>query len=133
MQSIFGPTNASRKKNIQFDAQLEKPVAERINASNLIRIKYPKRIPIICEIVGKSKTTMALDGRKFLVPGEITIGQFLMVVRKRVKLGADQALFMFMEDGSIPSPQHEIADYDKTHRNADGFLYIAVTSENAFG
>ena len=58
----------------------------RIEESRKIREKYPERIPVIVE---KSKSCQELpdiDKHKFLVPKDLTMGQFIYVIRKRIKL-----------------------------------------------
>lgn len=39
---------------------------------------------------------------RYLVPGEITLGQFVYVIRKRINLSAEKAIFMFV-DNVLPS------------------------------
>lgn len=39
---------------------------------------------------------------RYLVPSEITVGQFVYVIRKRIKLEAQKAIFVFI-DGVLPS------------------------------
>jgi GABA(A) receptor-associated protein len=112
------------KENISFD----KRKAESINIIN----KYPNRIPIIVEINKKYKKNLLLDKRKYLVPGDLNIGQFLYVIRKRMLLEPNKALFMFVNN-SIPPTSNTIHMVYDTHKDADGFLYFTVSLENTFG
>lgn len=48
-----------------------------------IRRKYPDRIPVIVEKAQKSRLR-DLDKKKYLVPSELTIGQFYFLIRKRL-------------------------------------------------
>lgn len=48
------------------------------------------------------KKTLELDHVRFLVPADITIGQFYFIIRKRTKLRAEDALFFFV-NGNIPA------------------------------
>ena len=57
---------------------------ERITESSKIIERYPDRIPIIVEKNKKSKIK-DIDKNKFLVPNDMTLGQFMYVVRKRIK------------------------------------------------
>jgi GABA(A) receptor-associated protein len=68
----------------------------RIAESNRIKEKYPDRIPVICEKAPKSGLPSIGNKKKFLVPADVTIASFIYVVRKRMTLEADQALFMFV-------------------------------------
>lgn len=62
-----------------------------------MRQKYPNRIPVICEKVEKSDIP-SIDKKKYLVPAELTVGQFVFVVRKRIKLSPEKAIFIFVND-----------------------------------
>ena len=58
---------------------------ERIAESSKITAKYIDRVPIVVE--AKPNANLAdLDKHKYLVPKEMTVGQFLYVIRKRLKL-----------------------------------------------
>jgi GABA(A) receptor-associated protein len=46
-----------------------------------IRAKYPDRIPVICEKATKSNLE-DIDKKKYLVPSDLTVGQFVYVIRK---------------------------------------------------
>ena len=50
-------------------------------ASERIRGKYPDRIPVICEKNEKSNVP-DIDKKKFLVPGDLTVAHFILVIRK---------------------------------------------------
>lgn len=72
---------------------LEKRKAE----ADRIRQKYPDRIPVICEKVEKSDIP-TIDKKKYLVPADLTVGQFVYVIRKRIKLSSEKAIFMFVNE-----------------------------------
>lgn len=104
----------------------------REEASRVIN-KYPDRVPIICE---KSRTASKdcpdIDKKKYLVPRDLTMGQFLYVVRKRLRLAPEKAIFLFVGNSIAPSTSsiNEIYNYNK---DGDGFLYITYGLENVFG
>ena len=58
---------------------------KRTNEANRIKQKYPDRVPIIVEIDEKSNLPQ-IDKKKYLVPHDLTISQFIYVIRKRIKL-----------------------------------------------
>jgi GABA(A) receptor-associated protein len=37
-----------------------------------------------------------IDKRKFLVPSDITMAQFMWIIRKRIQLPAEKAIFLFV-------------------------------------
>jgi GABA(A) receptor-associated protein len=73
-----------------------------------------------------------IDKKKYLVPSDLTCGQFLYVIRKRLKLPAEKAIFLFV-DGKIPSTSAMLNEIYEQHRDADGFLYMSYSDENVFG
>jgi GABA(A) receptor-associated protein len=40
---------------------------------------------------------------RYLVPADLTVGQFVYVVRKRIKLSAEKAIFIFVKDTLPPT------------------------------
>jgi len=104
---------------------------ERITESSKIIEKYPDRIPIIVEKDKKSKIK-DIDKNKFLVPNDMTLGQFMYVIRKRIKLDSTEALFFFVNNILCNNTQ-TLDEIYKTYKDKDGFLYILYTSENTFG
>ncbi len=104
----------------------------RVSESGRIRSKYPDRIPIICEKASKKSDTPDIDKNKYLVPFDLTVGQFLYVIRKRIKLPPEAALFIFI-NGSLPSTSMLISTVYENEKDPDGFLYILYSKENTFG
>ena len=108
------------------------PFEKRKNESNKIKIKYPHRVPIICE-PGPHCTLPIIDKKKYLVPTDLTMGQFLYVIRKRIHLSPELALFVFIGNNTIPSSSFLIGTIYENHKDEDGFLYITYSGENTFG
>lgn len=95
--------------------------------------KHPQRIPIICERHEfASKECPELDKKKYLLPMEITVGQFLYVIRNRLQLSPSKSIFLFI-NGIIPSTSSLVYYYYTKYRDEDGFLYINYTFEGVFG
>lgn len=105
--------------------------AERVSEATRIKEKYPDRIPIIVEKLSNSKAPL-IDKNKYLVPCDLTIGQFIYVIRKRMELPAEQALYLFVRD-SIPASSAIMINIYESYRDHDGYLYIFYSSENTFG
>ena len=104
---------------------------ERKTECGRIRAKYPDRIPVICERAFNA-TVAQVDKRKFLVPMDLTVGQFLYVIRGRMKLRADEALFVFV-GGHLPPTGGSMQELYEKHKSEDGFLYLTYNGENTFG
>ena len=78
-------------------------------ASKVIE-KYKDRVPIICERSSKASYDCPdIDKKKYLVPRDLTIGQFMYVIRKRLKLPAEKAIYLFI-NGIIPSSSHILGE-----------------------
>jgi len=96
-----------------------------------IRAKYPDRIPVIVERA--EKTDIAdIDKKKYLLPSDLTVGQFVFVIRKRIKLSAEKAIFIFVKNVLPPTSQCISAVYEE-QKDEDGFLYITYSGESTFG
>lgn len=105
----------------------------RATESSRIREKFPGRIPIIVERSPRADKTMeAIDKNKFLVPADLTLGQFVYVIRKRMNLPSDKALFVFVGN-SLPTTGSLIRELFHSYRNDDGFLYMEYCGESTFG
>ncbi|CAA0826509.1 Autophagy-related protein 8c [Striga hermonthica] len=111
--------------------KLEHPLERRQAESSRIREKYPDRVPVIVEKAGKSEIA-DIDKKKYLVPADLTVGQFVYVVRKRIKLSAEKAIFVFVND-MLPSTAALMSAIYDENKDEDGFLYMTYSGENTFG
>ncbi|KAF3495519.1 hypothetical protein DY000_02054045 [Brassica cretica] len=135
------------KSTFKQEHDLEKRSAEAAR----IREKYPDRIPLndhlrvmivthfvcVCGIqviVEKAEKSdiPTIDKKKYLVPADLTVGQFVYVIRKRIKLSADKAIFIFVDNVLPPTGALMSAVYEEK-KEEDGFLYVTYSGENTFG
>ena len=103
----------------------------RIEEATRIMRAYPDRIPVVCE-KEQFRDFPTLDKKKYLVPKDITVGQFIHVIRKRLKLPPDIAMFL-LTNGVIPNTSSPMDIIYSVHKAQDNFLYITYTGENTFG
>ncbi|GIL55227.1 hypothetical protein Vafri_10811 [Volvox africanus] len=96
-----------------------------------IKEKYPDRIPVIVEKAERSDIP-DIDKKKYLVPSDLTVGQFVYVIRKRIKLSPEKAIFIFVKNVLPPTAALMSSIYED-HKDEDGFLYITYSGENTFG
>lgn len=106
---------------------------KRREECNRILDKYNDRLPIICE---RSKYNTRLlpdiDKTKYLVPMDLSVSQFMYIIRKRLQLAAEISIY-FSINGSVPASSDMLSKlYDK-YKDPDGFLYIKYCGENTFG
>ncbi|KAL5578833.1 hypothetical protein UlMin_011275 [Ulmus minor] len=111
--------------------KLEHTLERRKKEATHIREKYPGRIPVIVEKAGKSDIP-DIDKKKYLVPADLSIGQFVYVVRKRIKLSAEKAIFVFVNN-TLPSTAALMSSIYEENKDEDGFLYMTYSGENTFG
>ncbi|KAI3836645.1 hypothetical protein MKX03_034928 [Papaver bracteatum] len=111
--------------------KMEHPLERRQAKSAHIREKYPDRIPVIVE-KAKRSDILDIDKKKYLVPANLTVGQFVYVVRKRIKLSAEKAIFIFVKNILPPTAAMISAIYEEK-KDKYGFLYMGYSGENTFG
>lgn len=112
--------------------QKNKSIELRKKEAHSIRTKYPDKIPIIVEKDQKCKDVKEIDKKKFLVPSDLTMGQFAYVIRKRIKINAEKAIFLFINN-RLPATSSPLSIIYDEHKNEDGFLYVTYSGENTFG
>lgn len=103
----------------------------RLNESMRVLTKYPDRIPIICE-KHLGCDLMEINKQKYLVENDLTCGQFIYVIRQRLRLPPEKAIFLIV-NGIIPPTTSTISEIYNKYKNEDGFLYISYMNENVFG
>uniref|UniRef100_A0A670ZQ17 GABA type A receptor associated protein like 1 n=1 Tax=Pseudonaja textilis TaxID=8673 RepID=A0A670ZQ17_PSETE len=115
---------------MKFVYKEEHPFEKCRSEGEKIWKNYPDRVPVIVEKVPKAQIG-DLD-KKYLVPSNLTVGQFYFRIRKRIYLRAEDALFFFVN--VIPPPTSATMGqlYQERHEE-DFFLYIAYSDESVYG
>jgi len=103
----------------------------RVIESKRMREKYPERYPIIVT-KGNGSSLPNIDKHKFLVPNDLTMGQFVTVIRKRIKLQNNETIFIFINN-VLPPLTAPLSIIYEEHKKDDGFLYITYNGESTFG
>uniref|UniRef100_A0A671R1V3 Microtubule-associated proteins 1A/1B light chain 3C-like n=1 Tax=Sinocyclocheilus anshuiensis TaxID=1608454 RepID=A0A671R1V3_9TELE len=88
-----------------------------------IRSKFPNKLPVIVERYLREKKLPLLDKTKFLVPHELTFGQFLT-------LEASQALYLLISGKNMSCLSASMGEVYSQFRDPDGFLYITYASQD---
>ncbi len=109
----------------------KKTFEERKTESERIMIKYPNRVPVVCE----RATTDApkIDRSKYLVPVDITMGEFMFIIRKRLKLPPEESIYLFVGNDAMAPVASLISQVYEKHHDTDGFLYVKYSKESTFG
>ena len=115
-----------------FQSFREIPEEKRRKESQKIRQKHPDRIAAI--VVPGSARAPEVSNHKYLVPKDITMGQFMIIIRSKMKLEQSDALFLFISDKKVLVPGNEqIGTIYNLHANTDGYLYVFYDLETTFG
>ena len=112
------------RKNVTFD--------ERKLKASIILKQHPDRIPVVVECSEKLQSMHPLKKNKFIVPFELTLAQFLFVIRKHMKLDPEYAIFVFINNKLHPVTSLVGTIYAQ-EKDEDGFMYMDVFQESTFG
>ena len=96
-----------------------------------IKKKYKDRLPVIVEISEDSKD-LVIDKHKYLCPKNLTCGQLIHVIRKRIDIKSSEALYMFCNN-ELPEASKLVSQLYQKFADDDGFLYIIISKEKTFG
>ncbi|OMO91508.1 Autophagy protein Atg8 ubiquitin-like protein [Corchorus capsularis] len=78
---------------------------------------------MIVERADQKSDVPDIDKKKYLVPVDLTVRQFVYVVRKRIKLSPEKAIFIFVKNIVPPTAAMMSAIYEE-NKDEDGFLYM---------
>jgi GABA(A) receptor-associated protein len=112
------------RKNVPFD--------ERKLKASLILKQHPERIPVVVECSETLQAIHPLKKNKFIVPHDLTLAQFMFVIRKHMKLNPEYAIFVFINNCLHPSTT-PIGTIYAQEKDEDGFMYLDVFQESTFG
>jgi len=129
--NIYNTYNNKMNESSGSEFKLKHSFENRCKESNNIVTKYPERIPVVVEKL-KNSDVVDIDKTKFLVPYSLTMGQFAYVIRKRMKLPPEKAIFLFINN-NIPMQSSLMSSIYDESKDKDGFLYIKYAGENTFG
>ena len=103
-------------------------MATESKQSLILKQKYPNRIPVIVQDDG----SVNLEKKKYLVPNDFSMRQFLAVLRRHIKLNSSEALYIFVKDKTVCMDNLVSQYYDSEFDN-DGFFKVKIAKENTFG
>ena len=124
-----GENRPLKDLNYKYITEFKKtPLQERIDTSNKIMQKYTNRVPISVDCTNK----IELDKKKYIVSIDLTIGEFLYTIKKRIKLESHESIFLLTNNMLLNNTENINSVYSK-FKAVDGFLYIIISKENVFG
>ena len=118
---------------MEFKYQIEFPnIKSRKDECERVRLQFPDKIPVICEKDPNSKI-QEIDKTKYLVPMDLTVAQFSLMIRKRVEIAKEGAFFLLVGGKHSITGDTLISEIYERYKDEDGFLYIAYASELTWG
>jgi GABA(A) receptor-associated protein len=96
--------------------------------------KYPDRIPVIINKreTDTTNTLPSLDNNKYLLPRTFKYYEFILLIRKKIKLESNKAIFVFV-DNILPPNNTTLEELYSNYKDPDGYLYVTYCLENTFG
>ena len=99
----------------------------------MIQTKYPDRVPVfVLRGRGIDPTFPGLPKSKFIVPKDLTFGQFCYIVRRHLTLPPEKALFLFCNNTMVLGSSF-IREVYANYKSEDGALRVTYMSESTFG
>jgi len=111
----------------------EKSLEARQKECAAMKIRYPDRVCVYLSRNPNCITVPDIEKNKFLVPGDVTMSQFMTIVRKRIDIKQCDSIFIFTEHNTIPRSSDTMQSIYNYYHNIDGFLYMTYSSESTFG
>ena len=117
---------------MEFKYQKVKSLEERKSEFQKVKQKHPEKIAIICEKSPKSKIR-DIEKSKFLINSDITFNQFSQMIRHKLQMSKEEALFFLANGKTTLTGNDSMLEVYNKFKNEDGFLYIAYASEEIWG
>lgn len=108
---------------------------QRKTESAKIIKKYPDMVPAIVEISDGSMFSNKLpelDKSKFLIQKEHLFSQFIFVIRKRMNLEPEKAIFITANGVLVPNTK-TMGEIYNDYKDEDNFIYFVISTESVFG
>ena len=102
--------------------------------AHLAMIKHPDKVPVYIKVADGEKTIPDLDRHYYLIERDMTIGQVVYIIRKRVNISSKHAIFIFVDNGILPPTSAHIGQvYSEYKDPIDSLLHITYRAEKTFG
>ena len=133
-QPINQNMNSSSGKGFYFKFKMTYPdPSERRKECNKILAQFPGKVPIICEKDPISNIKYLIQ-TKYIVPKDLTVSQFNMMIRKKIELSKEASLYLLINGKTAITGDCLISEiYEKNKDPEDGILYIVYASELTWG
>ena len=102
-----------------------------------LRDRFPNRVPVLLEALKGCTIGRAGMDCKFLVPNDLLVSHFQFIIRKRLVLKPETAIFLFLKTAGgrhiLPASTATFQELFEEHGQEKGHLQMVFSSENTFG
>lgn len=116
----------------EYSFKIMHPFDYRKEESARVLQKYKDKVPIILEKSDNSSIP-SIDKNKFLMLEDLTVGQFLNMIRKKIKLEPSQSICLLINNCDPPNTGEKLGKVYEKYKDPDGFLYITYSALEVFG
>jgi hypothetical protein len=116
---------------------------ERKEITDKILGKYEEKCPLYLSFDSQLNLKSLKNYNRYIVTNNLTLSQFLMIVKKKINFDSTESLTLFIEiydknssnikDTIVAPLSSSIASIYDMNKNDDGFLYMRLVKENVFG
>jgi len=97
------------------------------------RHRHPNRILVIVERLSSQKSLPLIKRNRLFIPYDLQIMRFMAMMRERLQLHPSQAIYILVNNQTLPSMSKSMAEIYKEHQDEDSFFYFTYVSEDVFG
>ena len=117
---------------MKFTFKSEKDYDSRKKMSDEILKDNPDKVPIVLEKDPTCKVE-PLKKKNYLLEKKLTISQFIIKIRSKIKIREQEALFLEAKGKYAVYGEQLIGELYNSFKDDDGFLYIMYTTELIYG
>ncbi len=117
---------------MEFKYKKAKTLEERKEECEKVKKDHPGKICLICEKAPKSQLP-DIEKTKYLLKEDINLVQFTQIIRNKLKIEKESALFFLVNGKKSLSGNDTMINIYNKYKDVDGFLYVAYAAEEVWG
>jgi len=123
------------KTSLDFHFKFKDELNEERRHAESARIlsKYPNRVPVVIEKSGADKMLPDIDQSKFLIPTDFSFLKFQSIIRKRLELAPEKAMYIIFRGNKIFQGDKLMGKIYEESKDPDNFIYCKYSTENFAG
>ena len=118
---------------MDFQYKQNNSLQSRKNQYRKILENHPDKVPVILERDKKCTINKTIK-TKYILSQEVTMAEFVNIIREKLDLKPDRALFFLVNGKHSVTMTDELGGiYQKYKDEEDGFLYMSYSEEIVYG